>query len=607
MSDKKLAQNQKIATAPKKDDKQSTILNRVKSINVQKVSKADIDQLVSNIIDVPDFKDTELAKASKQLVANCIKYSIQAQHPKLYKAFANMNYDELMKCVDKTAIHGQASDMLTLNIPPSALLTLPNADTVGLYGTSFSISPNSFWANITNILNEVSVGDNFINTGESFNAWEFYRDASLPSGEASLKTIGQTLSGVCLLNQNQLVPSNTQMLRGYQASLGVFINVDSAQDVGGGEGLGLFTMYSTPINVIKLAVTNPQQFAQMVRIFQATAMNSRDYSLWMITTYNLLNNITNIIVDNVNTNIRNCLNGTLFPAIQIMKNPTNEFNCGLIQTYTLTGSGSSASGNTFQSTNNSFDSWGTQITYDQVTSWTPSEWTNCQGTIRFYSGQPNVTVNSSGSTTGTPEFSNPYLVPGSNTYPRIQCSSAKDIHLIVSPEFFVGLKSGTLSQLFHWEYQRLEEYVPPENIHMLYKQINIPSGYLQDSNVSSGDGNTQGYAYNVYASLGDRWFPKNVIYLVTKPADDNQWTASYGWVWTTDMRNEWGAGMISTSFLHYAIYGGILPWSNGCCFYFKNLMNLVSDQTQAIMYNFGLGMYCDQTVIPPSQSTTGQN
>ena len=88
----------------------------------------------------------------------------------------------------------------------------------------------------------------------------------------------------------------------------------------------------------------------------------------MITTYNLLNNITNIIVDNVNTNIRNCLNGTLFPAIQIMKNPTNEFNCGLIQTYTLTGSGSSASGNTFQSTNNSFDSWGTQITYDQITS-----------------------------------------------------------------------------------------------------------------------------------------------------------------------------------------------------------------------------------------------
>ena len=69
------------------------------------------------------------------------------------------------------------------------------------------------------------------------------------------------------------------MLKGYQASLGVFINVDSAQDVGSGTGIGLFTMYSTPINVIKLAVTNPQQFAEMVRIFEATAVNSREYSL----------------------------------------------------------------------------------------------------------------------------------------------------------------------------------------------------------------------------------------------------------------------------------------------------------------------------------------
>ena len=101
----------------------------------------------------------------------------------------------------------------------------------------------------------------------------------MASGEAALKTIGQTLSGICLLNQNYLVPPNTQMLKGYQASLGVFINVDNAQDVGGGTGIGLFVMYSTPINVLKLAVTNPQQFAEMVRIFEATAINSREYSL----------------------------------------------------------------------------------------------------------------------------------------------------------------------------------------------------------------------------------------------------------------------------------------------------------------------------------------
>ena len=29
---------------------------------------------------------------------------------------------------------------------------------------------------------------------------------------------------------------------------------------------------------------------------------------------------------------------------------------------------------------------------------------------------------------------------------------------------------------------------------MLYKQINIPSGYLDDGNVASGDGNETGYA-----------------------------------------------------------------------------------------------------------------
>ena len=38
---------------------------------------------------------------------------------------------------------------------------------------------------------------------------------------------------------------------------------------------------------------------------------------------------------------------------------------------------------------------------------------------------------------------------------------------------------------------------------MLYKQINIPAGYLQDSNIENDLGAT-GYAYNVAATLGDR-------------------------------------------------------------------------------------------------------
>ena len=578
----------KKADAPKKASGDN-LLKKVVSVNLKNVDKATLKEITDNIIDNADLQDTALKTSAKKLVANSIKLSISAQHPELYKYYKGMDYDQLLNLVDmKQATGAPATQMLTMKIPQDALATLGEGS-VGLYGTSFSISPNSFWANVTNILNEVSVGDNFINTGESFNAWEFYRDATLASGEAALKTIGQTLSGICLLNQNYLVPPNTQMLKGYQASLGVFINVDSAQDVGGGTGIGLFTMYTTPINVIKLAVTNPQQFAEMVRIFEATAVNSREYSLWMITTYNLLSNITNIIVDNYNTNIRNCLNGTLFPAIQIMKNPTNEFNLGLIQTQQW----SAQSGSTSLSPQT--------LNYEAVVSGSlnsvPIDATNYNGepvkTVRVYSGQQYNNPNS-GITYQVGSFTSPYTVPGSATYPRIQTSLYNDIHLIISPEFFVALKSGTLSELFHWEYQKLEEYVPPENIHMLYKQINIPSGYLDDGNVASGDGNETGYAWNVRASLGDRWFPKNVIYLVTKPADSNQWSAAYGWVWTTDMRNEWGAGMISTTFLHYALYGGVIPWSNGCCFYFKNLMNVVADQTQQITTDFTLGTIINQ-------------
>ena len=96
-----------------------------------------------------------------------------------------------------------------------------------------------------------------------------------------------------------------------------------------------------------------------------------------------------------------------------------------------------------------------------------------------------------------------------------------------------------------------------------------------------------------------------MIYLVTKPTDVNQWTANYGLVWTNDMSNDWGAGMIKTSYLHYALYGGVLPWSNACCFYFKNLMNLVSDNSQAIMTNFALGEPVNQNQTVETESGSG--
>lgn len=582
-------------------NKKRTLLNKVKSVNLMHADASLLDDIKNKVIDNPSFQDNQVKNEAKELVAKCIKLQMSAQHPDLYKGFAKMDYDQIMSLVDKSKINGTASDMLSIKIPDNMLVTLPNgasAPMTDLYGTSFSISPNSFWANITNILNEVSVGDNYINTGDSFNAWTFYRGETLASGEADLVTEGLTISGVCLLNQNALVPANTQMAKGYQASLGVFINVDDAQDVGGGQGIGLFTMYSTPINVIKLAVTNPRQFAEMVRIFEATAVNTREYSLWMITTYNMLANITNYVVDNYNTNIRNCLNGTLFPAIQIMKNPTNEFNCGLISTYELQNTGSSDSPNWQFGAQDFSTMWQTEPGGEWFSRYTGY-------TIRGYSGQSVMSPDGMSQLT-FPTFTSPYLVSGNNTYPRIQTSTARDIHLIISPEFFVGLKSGTLSQLFHWEYQRLEEYIPPENIHMLYKMVEIQASDM-NTQVTDNVTGLNTYVWRTNAQLGERWFPRNWIIMITKPSDPNQWTAKYGWVWTTDMRNEWGAGMISTSFLHYAIYGGVIPWSNGCIFIMKNLMNFVSDQTQAVMHDFALGVAINQGQTVPGSSGSGQD
>lgn len=561
--------------------KKDNITEKVISIKTSKgFTPADVKALTDKVIANPGIVDDRVKQAAEDVTANYIKAAISSQEPEYYKYFKDLNYKQLMEKVDMNNIKGNnATDMLTLNFDVQA------ADGSSVTPTSFSISPNSFWANVTNILNEVSVGNNYIDTGKSFNAWNFFRSDNLASGEAALRTIGSTLSGICLLNQNSLVPNSTQMLKGYQASLGVFINVDSASAVGGGIGLGMFTMYSTPINVLKLAVTNPQQFSDMVRIFQATAINSREYSLWVITTNNMLNNITNVIVDNYNTNVRNCLNGTLFPAINIMKNPTNEFNCGLIVTQGLVGEYSTNNNQLVQigyNTNNFNESYMNQLTWTLRNTVLNTSYINGE-----YTGNPTAPTTPPDLNFMSTYTSCETLVPGSEQEPRIQVSSTDEIYLIVSPEFLAGFKSGTLSQLFHWEFQRLEEYVKPENIFMLYKNIDIPAAEMNTTVVN--DNNQSGYPFNVRATLGGRWLPKNAICLITKPKDINMWTANYGSVWTTDMSNTWGAGMISTSYLQYAIYGGVLPWANGCMFYFKNLLNLVSDSTQAIFTDFTIG------------------
>lgn len=159
----------KKADAPKKASGDN-LLKKVVSVNLKNVDKATLKEITDNIIDNADLQDTALKTSAKKLVANSIKLSISAQHPELYKYYKGMDYDQLLNLVDmKQATGAPNTQMLTMKIPETALATLGEGS-VGLYGTSFSISPNSFWANVTNILNEVSVGDNFINTGESFNA-----------------------------------------------------------------------------------------------------------------------------------------------------------------------------------------------------------------------------------------------------------------------------------------------------------------------------------------------------------------------------------------------------------------------------------------------------
>ena len=126
---------------PQKKD--NSILKKVKSLNLVKVDKATIKDITDNIIDNSNVTDQALKESSKKLVANCIKLSISAEHPDLAKFYKKMDYAQLMELVDKTNIKGTTSDMLKIAIPPEALATLGEG-AVSMYGTSFSISPNSF-------------------------------------------------------------------------------------------------------------------------------------------------------------------------------------------------------------------------------------------------------------------------------------------------------------------------------------------------------------------------------------------------------------------------------------------------------------------------------
>lgn len=348
-------------------------------------------------------------------------------------------------------------------------------------------------------------------------------------------------------------------------------------EVGGGKGFGLFTMFTAPENVMKLATTQPQQLASIIQIYRDTALNTKTYTTWMVCTTNFLNNINNFVIDYNNQNVRNCLNATLFPALQISKTPTWEFNLG-IPTYLKADNTGWVVGNTEQSITNGW----TKIDYN----WLMNNQDALKNGTYKYSAKAQ-------------KLESPYLVPGSQSFPRIQAARTSDIHLVITPRFSVVFKSGTLSELYHWEYQNLSEYVRPENIHLLYKQVDIVAAPL---NQPTGNGKYGPiYAFNTPSTLGSRWIPDNTIITFYKGDDINQWSANYYDVWYNEMSNMWGAGQISTAYLHFAFGGGVIPYANGFYCVMGNLLNTIADGSEPIFTSFDLET---PSLIYTKQNTT---
>lgn len=533
------------------------VCNVVKNMAEAKINQTFINNVKNHIL---NMGDGDGKKAAQDFVAAVMKNTIAKEKPEFYEQFKNYSYDDLF--------NKGLSQIYDTENGEGIKFFIQDGDGQ-LTSTSFEISPNSWWKNMTNILNDVSIGDNRISLGESFNAFDEFFVGNLESGEAILRTMGYSISGVSQLNQNMLVPDSTQMIAGYQASLGVFINVPSAMNVGGGKGFGLFTLYAAPDNVMKLATTQPQQLANIVTLFKDTALNTKTYVKWMVCTLNFLKNINNYIVDNANQNVRNCLNGTLFPAIQISKTPTNEFNCA-IPTF----------GNvTDKAVWNAVGDLEQQIATNTANGWVQLN----------YEKLIDVTFMNSIKTTYKPiALQSPYLVQGSQQEPRIQAKLRGDVHLILTPRFNVVFKSGILSELFHYKFQNLEEYVNPENIHLLYKQVNIVASEMNTPITQATNGQPAIYNWQTPATLGNRWIPDNAIIVYYKGDDYNHWTANYYDVWYKEMGNMWGAGQISTMYLHFAFGGGVLPWANGYVVYMQNLLNTVSDGSEPQFIDFTL-------------------
>lgn len=496
----------------------------------------------------------QAVKEGQELAVEYFKSAIKTYYPDLYQDFANITYPEYKRMFDASGA-GADADMTSKNTYTFALSKSGNPD-FEQSQSAVQISPQMYWNNITTILNSVDVSPAFFDFGEVFNAFNFFNDGYLSSGIAKLYTQEYTATGVIMLDQNQLVPANTgnkknatQNIAGYQVSHPIFANLPY-QDAGEGLGWGLFARANVTENVWKLSVTSPAQYAAMNYQFMVLMNNSKDVAIWLISTANFLTAFTNLMVDNKNTNMRDILNGTLYPNIKAMQTPTHDYNIGDTVSITYTPA------STGKPTTVEYDS-DTVLTSDLSTVTTVQR----QGKLK-----------------------SPYLVQGYNPLTQIATSRKQDIYMIATPATYVRLKTAMLSVLYNYGMQDFNYYIPESNQKMLWRKPTITTTYLNPET------STQLSAHLIPVRLTENWITDNDIYIFTKPADVNKWPATYGYVWDDLWDNAWGAAMVKTYFHQFLIYGGTTPYAQGYRLYAKNLTKaLATELTDATTLFFNEG------------------
>lgn len=534
--------NKKIDELNKVDEKaKKDIYSQVKNLNeINQVKQSTKDKIIKEINEDKNNKaavELEL-KAAQELSLSLFKNVVKTLYPEKYNKFANMDW--------KTY-----SEQLLNNKTFENMLDTTNSETTPITvvndGESVQISPNMFWKNATTILNDVSIGQNGLDLSTVFNAFDFYNDGWLTSGISKLYTMEYTAVGVIMLNQNMLIPSNytvngqtvqgaTQNIAGYQASHPVFANIPY-EDAGSGIGWGLFSRANTTENVWKLSVTSPKQYAQMNLQFLELMENSKQTAIWAISTNNLFTNITNIVLDNSNTNMRDCFNYSLFPNLVQMSTIQQMYNLG--DSVTIT-SGSTTS--TYQ-----------------------------------YGSTTDAVLDAATSAVRTGALTSNYLIQGYNTTTRPNSCKMSDIHLVVTPNTYVKMFSGMLSVLYNYGFQSWDFYVPKENIHLIYKKPSIDTSYLNPASGLS--------AHLIPVTFEDEWFSDENILVLTKPSDVNLWPATYGYVWDDLQDQYFAAAQIKTEYLHFLIYGGVTPYAQAWWYHAKGLTQSLATEANPTVKN----------------------